>query len=264
MKDFTTESYKNLMESLKSQGLIVCTVSDYNNKKNLTSKIVFLRHDIDKNPQNALEVALIEHEMGIHGTYYFRIHPQVFIPEVIRQIAEMDHEIGYHYEDFTKWHGNPEKAIISFQRNLETFRKIIPVKTICMDGRPLSKFNNLDLWKYYDYKSFGIDTEPYLDIDFNKVLYLTDTGRGWNLIDYSVRDKVRNPFNYHDKTTIQVINDIEDGKLPNLIMITIHPQRWTDKPFPWLRELVLQNTKNIIKRAIVKGKRNGQTKIIEY
>jgi len=35
-------------------------------------------------------------------------------------------------------------------------------------------------------------------------------------------------------------------------MITVHPQRWTDKPLPWLKELVWQNTKNVIKRFIVK------------
>jgi len=37
-------------------------------------------------------------------------------------------------------------------------------------------------------------------------------------------------------------------------MITTHPQRWTDKPIPWTKELLWQNTKNIRKRSIVKKK----------
>ncbi len=35
-------------------------------------------------------------------------------------------------------------------------------------------------------------------------------------------------------------------------MITFHPQRWTDKPGPWVKELVWQNVKNLVKRLIVK------------
>ncbi len=219
---------------------------------NFSSKNIFLRHDIDKNPKNALKIARIEHELDIHGAYYFRIHPKVLKPEIIKEIAKMGHQIGYHYEDFTKNHGNPEKAIASFEKNIAKLREIVPITTICMDGRPMSKYNNLDLWKYYDYKDYGIDIEPYLDIDFNKVLYITDTGRGWNLLKYNVRDKVRNPFNYHDKTTSELIKDIEVGKLPNQLMITIHPQRWNDNWFYWLRELMLQRLKNLLKWGLIR------------
>jgi len=36
--------------------------------------------------------------------------------------------------------------------------------------------------------------------------------------------------------------------LPDKVMLTIHPQRWDDKPLPWMKELVGQNVKNIIKK----------------
>ena len=64
------------------------------------------------------------------------------------------------------------------------------VKTICMHGSPLSKWDNRDLWKKYDYRDFGIIAEPYFDLDFDEVFYLTDTGRSWNNSKASVRDKV--------------------------------------------------------------------------
>lgn len=39
-------------------------------------------------------------------------------------------------------------------------------------------------------------------------------------------------------------------------MLNIHPQRWDDKPWPWVKELVWQNVKNVVKRAFyVRGKR---------
>jgi hypothetical protein len=31
-------------------------------------------------------------------------------------------------------------------------------------------------------------------------------------------------------------------------MFNFHPQRWNDQPMPWIRELVLQNLKNHIKK----------------
>jgi hypothetical protein len=39
-------------------------------------------------------------------------------------------------------------------------------------------------------KDFGIIGEPYFNIDFNKVFYLTDSGRKWDGWETSVRDKV--------------------------------------------------------------------------
>ncbi|HAF30100.1 MAG TPA: hypothetical protein DCG75_13750, partial [Bacteroidales bacterium] len=128
--------------------------------------------------------------MGIHGTYYFRILPKSFKPEIVKKIADLGHEIGYHYDDLAVCKGDYPKAFERFQKNLHILRTLAPVQTICMDGSPLSKFDNKHLWQKYDYKSLGILGEPYLDIDFNKVFYLTDTGRRWDGWKTSVRDKV--------------------------------------------------------------------------
>jgi len=76
-----------------------------------------------------------------------------------------------------------------FEKNLSELRKLYPVKTICMHGSPLSKYDNKLLWKYYDYKKLGILAEPYFDIDFNQLFYLTDTGRCWDGHRFNVRDK---------------------------------------------------------------------------
>ena len=49
------------------------------------------------------------------------------------------------------------------------------------------------------------------------------------------------------RKTKSIIQAAEKGELPDQIMFTFHPQPWTDKPFPWLKELVLQNVKNVVK-----------------
>ena len=145
-----------------------------------------------------------------------------------------------------------ELALDDFRLNLEKLRKLYPVKTICMHGSPLSKWDNRDLWKRYNYRDFGIIAEPYFDLDFDETFYVTDTGRKWNNSDASIRDRVGSIFDIEIKSTNHFIELIKQGLIPEKMMINVHPQRWTDRPLPWVRELVWQNVKNVVKKVIVR------------
>ena len=342
MPDFTLHTYKKLLETLLSKNYSFQTFAQY--LKEPAHRSVILRHDVDAKKLNSLQTARLEYDMGITGTYYFRMVPESFDEDVIMQIHELGHEIGYHYEDVSACaaRGNIPRyfkpglqnrriaesqnndisevlatiAIKSFEENLKTLRRIAPVETICMHGSPLSRRDNRLLWKYYDYRDFGIIGEPYFDLDFNKLLYLTDTGRRWDGESVSVRDKapdsgLRAPGKEHIidvdtkipvtssspqpetlnlnrgeaelaegkpetrkppslrlrwakpgtrnqepgtpslRTSFDIIRAANSNTLPDSIMLTIHPQRWTNKPLPWLRELIWQNIKNIAKGMIV-------------
>ena len=157
------------------------------------------------------------------------------------------------------------RAWEDYQANLQRLRDLAPVTTICMHGSPLSRINNLDLWQTYDYKELGIVGDPYLDVDFSQVFYITDTGRRWNHETSSVRDRV----GYEDlgieelrnlgieelmrcHSTKEIIAAVETGKSPDKVMFNVHPQRWHDRPWPWVKELVGQNVKNVAKKVIIK------------
>lgn len=247
MKDFTLIAFDRLLRALQKEGYNFTTFENFLTAKP-QGKQVILRHDVDKLPQNSLNTAEIEHKLGIKGVYYFRIVKESNEPHIIKAIADLGHEIGYHYEDMALVHGNIDKAIQNFEKNLTYFRTFYPVKTICMHGSPMSKWDNKLVWEKYQYKDYGIIGEPYFDIDFNNFLYLTDTGRMWNGEKVSVRDKVKSGYSFEFKTTEDIINAV--GKLPDQIMITTHPQRWTDSNTEWMLEYVLQNSKNFIKRII--------------
>ena len=64
-----------------------------------TDRFVILRHDIDKRARQALLVGQIEREAGACASYYFRVVSESNRPDVIRRIAGMGFEVGYHYED---------------------------------------------------------------------------------------------------------------------------------------------------------------------
>jgi hypothetical protein len=44
----------------------------------------------------------------------------------------------------------------------------------------------------------------------------------------------------------------DEGRLPDKIMMTFHPQRWTDNHVLWLKVLILQRLKNVVKRGLVR------------
>jgi hypothetical protein len=369
VQDFTLSTYNNLLQTLLSEGYTFQTFRQYLEQPQDTQTII-LRHDVDNRPDYSLEKARLENELGISSTYFFRILPHVFKPEIIKEIATLGHEVGYHYEDLSlatdsvgsrqnavgrglvEAHGHASADYISrqsavgssgevksrkyeegrdgetekrrdegkesskqsssneatedgksrqhveahgptssddegntqpatnnmqhakrktqlitrayelFKHHLQQFRQIYPVKTICMHGSPISKWDSKRIWDKYDYRELGILGEPYFDINFNEVFYLTDTGRRWDGWKVSLRDKVPQQEQWKKQglvfhSTQDIIKAAKENRLPNKIMITTHPERWTDRPLPWVRELVWQNMKNVVKRILVaRGRRS--------
>jgi hypothetical protein len=301
-------------------------------KQRTTNKLIILRHDVDLLPQNSLRFAQIQHDFGISGSYYFRAVPESWDEKIIKEIHQLGHEVGYHYESLTTCNGDMEVAYADFTKNLERLRNLVPVATICMHGSPRSPYDSKDLWKHYDYHTLGIIGEPYFDLTFgtkftssntpnaekqgisdsvafssiphrrsgqqtpnterqtpnnkhqtlalsavevpntkpgtknneqkttNNFFYLTDTGRRWDGWRVSVRDKVPQQDNWIGeglvfRSTRDIIRAAIQNRLPDQIMMTFHPQRWSDKPLPWLNELLWQGVKNVGKRILIQIKK---------
>ena len=243
--DFTLTQYCRLLDALLASGMTFR-----------------LRHDVDLRPHNSLRTAQIETGRGLRATYYFRCVPESYDEEVIRRIAALGHEVGYHYESLTTCRGNMEEAYADFCRNLERLRTLAEVHSICMHGSPRSPWDSRDLWLHYDYRALGIDYEPYIDTDFSRTLYLTDTGRRWDGYRVSVRDKIPQ---YQDRweqagltfhRTADIVAQLEDGgsalRRSGLeLLVTTHPQRWEPFGPAYVCEWALQHAKNAAKKIIV-------------
>jgi hypothetical protein len=250
--DFTIKKFTEILDMFLHTGYTFQSLEDY--IKRPVEKVVILRHDVDSAPLHSLQTARLENSKGIKATYYFRIVSQSNDPAVIKKIAALGHEIGYHYEDLALSEGIRENAIVSFKENLEYFRTYYPVKTICMHGSPLSKWDNRTLWEAYSYRDYGIIAEPYFDLDYSNLLYLTDSGRKWNGDKSSVRDKVFQEnflvLKGKLKKSDDIISTATANELPQQMMITVHPQRWSDDLFTWMWEYGTQTIKNSIKRLV--------------
>ena len=257
--DFTLATYAKLLEALKHTSYRFCKFQNYL-EQSVEGKWVILRHDVDLLPTNSLHTAELESSLGIHGVYYFRAVPESWDKAVILKIAALGHEVGYHYESLTTCKGNIDSAYTDFCRNLNRLRNIVEVKTICMHGSPRSPYDSKDIWKKYSYRDLGIIGEPYFDVDFGSTFYLTDTGRRWNGYKVSVRDRIegyqeqwiKEGLVFH--STSDIMRAVKENRLPDRIMITVHPQRWNPFGYKWTKELFLQNAKNIVKGLLLMSK----------
>lgn len=262
MRDFTLSTYRTLLKTLLHAGYVPMSYEQYCMESSLPTRYVIVRHDVDKKPCNSLDIARIEKELGICASYYFRIVPDSNDPDIIRAIAALGHEIGYHYEDMALADGDTDRAYAHFLSSLSYFRTFYPIRTICMHGAPTNRWDGRLLWQKYDYRAVGIIGEPYMDMDFSDVFYLTDTGRCWDGYRVSVRDKiprfqeewVEKGWSYH--TTSDLIVAIEKMVFPPHVMITTHPQRWTDNKPAWYSELIKQTIKNRIKHCLIYAQTN--------
>ena len=125
MRDFTIHIYCELRRN-----------------NNLPARYVILRHDVDKRPWYSLRMAETEAMMSAKASYYFRIGSESNNPDCIKRIAALGHEIGYHYEDMSLCHGDHAKAYEHFCNALDYFRQFYPVRTCCMHGAPMSKYDS--------------------------------------------------------------------------------------------------------------------------
>lgn len=293
-RDFTVAMYRKLLFALKESGYSFRTFEEYSLSPG--KKIVIMRHDVDRRAQNALRLAEVESEMGIKGSYHFRSVSSSNVPEIISSIAGLGHEIAYHYEDMAlaakmagkEGSGSGEElatlAFESFRSNLAYFRTFYPVRVISMHGSPAQKTDNRLIWKYFDYHECEILCEPYFDLDYSDMLYLTDTGRRWDGDRYNIRDKalasnsdlrsagfalwkvkpIRGSLlnmtndalekNSRNKihSTKEIILLAGSAALPDKLVVNTHPQRWDDSLIPWISELYLQLIKNQLKRFIIR------------
>lgn len=257
--DFTRQKYNELVFTLKDKGYQFITFNE-SVCQNHNDRFVILRHDVDLLPSHSLAIAKLECKLGAKSSYYFRAVPESWDEQIIKAIAAMGHEVGYHYESLTTCSGNIDDAYKDFKKNLTKLRELASTTTICMHGSPRSPYDSKDIWKKYDYHVLGINGEPYLDTDFNQVFYLTDTGRRWDGYKVSVRDKIEghqerwNAEGLSFHTTDDILRALKEDKLPNQLMITTHPQRWNEFGYNWIRELIIQNIKNIIKAVIIRNR----------
>lgn len=254
MLDFTFDAYRQYLETIQSQYSSVLRFDEYLRLGQKPASFAMIRHDVDRRPVKALRMARLENEMGIHSTYYFRTKPHVFKPSIIKAINRLGHEIGYHYETLSDAKGNHASGLKQFQHNLNLLRRYSRIETICMHGRPLSPYNNLDLWRQperhsllaTDYRILG---EIYLDIDYHDIAYICDTGRNWDHKRSNRRDVVDTGVAASMNNGMELLHALNDKRWEKIVF-QIHPERWSENVPEYFIQYVNDTCVNLVKKIL--------------
>jgi hypothetical protein len=245
----TLNKYIRMLEALKSNGFSLEPVENY--FESTQSPTIYIRHDVDRMASRALKMAVAESNIGVFSTYYFRCTADSIFPErFIREIDDMGHRIGYHYEVFSRAGGDPKKAIELFRRDLESLRKIATIDTAAAHGAPLSAVSNMMGGQTIDMKEFDLLGEVYIDIDYNNVLYLSDSGGVFgskhNLRDWS------DGMNYTTPTKVENLAHVLKPQKYKFAVMGCHPERYPHNLIGFIQASATDNLINIAKTILKK------------
>ncbi len=241
--DFTLFKYESICRALASSHYVNTTFEEYFNrglkKEGTDQHYIILRHDVDENCKYALGMAFKEYQYGLKATYYFRMKPKTYIPSMIDNIARFNHEIGYHYETVDTCRGNIRAASQLFGYELGLIRQRYNVKTACMHGNPLTKYDNKAIWKEHELSHFGLIGEPYLSLDYNKFAYFSDSGRTWAQDPRrKLKDRINGFNGKFPRSTDELIEIIRKEQFDNICLLA-HPIRWPANMVDFVRRYLI-------------------------
>lgn len=247
--DFTQTKYRTIIEAALESGYRVCGISDWHNTADKSGRVLIVRHDVDRQPWNALTMAKVENELGVKTSYYFRALPCSHVPEVITSIHSLGHECGYHYEDWSLANYDRDKAIALFASHLERLRALVPVTSIAMHGSPFSSQSNLTIWKHCSFGDWGV-IDAIESIDFRGFAFFTDAGRTFGETRANLRDYLKNEDRIAGVHSSDDLARFLRSTAYDRVHVGVHPERWNDEALPWLRQWAFDGAANIAKRVV--------------
>lgn len=205
----------------------VFSVADYlmTARSALPAHYAILRFDVDYREPHSELLAQVAHRHGLRGSFYFRHRKGTFPLAIMRRVAALGHEIGYHYETLDTCRGDQAAAEAQLLAHIADLRTAgFAIRTIAAHGAAPTAptyHSNLDLIARAPdlLQRAQLLGETTFSVDFTQVAYLSDAGWTWRLhTDYapgSVGTIMR---------LARALARFPDD-IPRLY-ITVHPQQW--------------------------------------
>ena len=212
LDDFSYDEYRVLLERVRRGRANLC-FADFHEPVT-EQRFFLLRHDVDFTPASALELAAIEAEMNIRATYYFLLSGRFYnllsgrFVSAPRQIADLGHEVGLHYDLQTleTVDGQSPQELLHQQADILSRLSGRPIRSIAMHNPSLS---GADPFRGDDCKKSFINA--YDDAFTRKIAYFSDSCGAW-------RDQA------HETLTGR------EEDIPPRLQLLIHPLLWGSEP----------------------------------
>lgn len=219
-------------------------------------KYIVIKHDVETNPQKALDLAKIEHRYNIKATYYVQADLVYKHHKTLQQIASLGHEVTYHYDVLDANGGDFEKAIVEFSTNVKKFEDYgFKVQTVCPHGNPIMLrdgwSSNKDFFRKSDVKELFRDildvvVELPKKVDYT---YISDAGYGFKEIVNIQNNDLKNNGDIDIKDAKELLEIISKK---DRVIFSTHPHRWEKNRFKFLLNVYIFKVVRFIARKISK------------
>ena len=183
---------------------------------------VYLRHDIDFSVELAIDIAIVEHDLGISATYYVLLTGPYNIfdgssSQAIQKLPELGHNIGLHY-DLSFYPQEPVAAETHLEKELDILEYVAETK-IKTSVMHLPFQNNQDLFLQYK----DLVNPSFFCVNDPDLLYISDSCRAWrddNLIRFLERqtDERRLHLNIHPELWLAKTQMDRNDYLDNVLI----------------------------------------------
>lgn len=207
--EFSFREYQYIINKIKAH----LPIMSFDQALSAQDKYCVIRHDVEFSIERALNLARVEHELGISSTYVFQICNNNYNPFShknkihILEIANLGHDIGVHVHlgNFDENEMSIESYIIK-QAQLLSMALDLPINKFSLH-RPLRKHieNVISIPGYINMSdpAFFTFTDDFNIYDL-PVLYLADSNHDWKYgnpryIDFSRINKMQlncHPFSW--------------------------------------------------------------------
>jgi len=209
ISDYSMQQYRDFLENAKIGKFSIRSFDEYAaGQIDQETANLFIRHDVDISLSRTLKMAAIEKELGIHSTYFFRLHAERYTYEqaipVIKKLADDGFGIGLHYETLSVAKGDKDTAIEIFENEIQKLREIAPISVVAAHGQ--KGYKNRDIWEDVDKSTLRISSA----YDMKSDIYLSDAGG----------KRLRNKDGKH------LLERIHEAKSGQTVQILIHPDWW--------------------------------------
>jgi hypothetical protein len=181
---FTFAAFEGFCQRVAA--LPVFTVADYLDcEKPPRAPFVVLRFDVDYREPHAVQMAHIAARHRLRGSFYFRHHANGFDLPVMRAVAALGHETGYHFETLDTCQGNVTRARALFLAHIAQLRAVgLTIRTVAAHGSPPAApgyRSNRDLMAGAPglLAESGLLGETTFSMDFGRVDYVSDAFWRW-------------------------------------------------------------------------------------
>ncbi len=226
---FTYASYERLCQAIVDSGIRALPVQDAVVQVPEAGYVI-LRFDVDARPDQALPMARLLHKYGLPGTFYWHAAPPaLFRVDLMRAVAGLGFEVGYHYAALSRCAGDTEAAADLFRREVAQFRAAgFTVRTAAAHGAPGWDNQQLLRFKPELLVECRLDGEAYHSFDFARVQYVSDAGWDWRC--FPLRADAQQFRAEQGSTALPRLTDAEvRALLPRpdaCLYLNTHPELW--------------------------------------